>query len=364
MTTVIENVVKLKGSNDQIQSPRPPVQERAKELNEVRDNADATDSLSIDYEIIDKVISPNYQESPAYKPQIQNAERTDNVSPTNRSMSPDKFIALLNFVKQMSQKNSHRTHDCSTGHKHFCDMKQPNECRPTASVQESPQTTTSGGIEKEPATAQSKFKNVDPQQHCLLRNFDCKECNEYSGYRRYAVSLVSHYVNRHPNTEIPISRLHSTAAMRLRSRRNEKCESFQNSVRHTLYKQFCYFCNVSLSYTRAEWILHMSKHTGYYRYKCNHCSMWYVMKPAYGECIDVYDFDEIGQPQYQQRDLFAFVCNLCNFVRFREHEIVEHLANEHEDDDTTKYTRFKFLQFPTWSARRNIFTDKKHKKIR
>lgn len=179
----------------------------------------------------------------------------------------------------------------------------------------------------------------------MKKIFFCPIC-----YNSYGSSLIVHCVNQHPDCEVVISRLPPEAAQRLRrgiiSRKGvNECKIVQHPVYSRQYKQFCYFCNTQQCFIRSGWIDHISRHSGYFRFKCNHCSKCFVKKPGPGLCRDADNFEEIPQPQFQKEILIAYVCDLCNYVRFHKHEIVKHLRHEHRDDPT-KYQRVQFLSFP------------------
>lgn len=50
----------------------------------------------------------------------------------------------------------------------------------------------------------------------------------------------------------------------------------------------------------------------------------------------------------------AFICDLCNFVRFDKTEIEKHLICEHDGEIDTKFKEVLFLRFPEGSNNRNI----------
>lgn len=80
-----------------------------------------------------------------------------------------------------------------------------------------------------------------------------------------------------------------------------------------------------------------------------------VMKPSKGKCYEVNDFDRIPQPQFQGTDFVAYICDLCNFVRFHKHEMEKHLRCEHQDDPN-KFQQRTFLTFPKPGSNRKRLT--------
>lgn len=162
-------------------------------------------------------------------------------------------------------------------------------------------------------------------------------------------SCVSHYVNEHPSSEVLVSRLAPEVAEKIRTQGALECKIVRSKTSaNYLYQQFCYFCNIEKVFTKDAWFVHMARHTGYYRVKCNDCSRLFAEKPVKLTCNAINDFVKIQHAQFQKKTKFiqAFVCDICNFVRFDRKEIENHLCNEHEDDDVTKFKAVTFLTFP------------------
>lgn len=183
-------------------------------------------------------------------------------------------------------------------------------------------------------------KNNNPDWHWLSSDKKCKIC----GWRAVG-SLTVHYVNEHPDSEVISSRIAPTAAAFLRSLKYvPKCE-INREIGRRRYKQFCYFCNRSKCLRKGTWIDHMISHTGYYKEQCGSCSKLTRKDSHRGACIGI--FNRISQPQFDGMDLVAYLCDLCNFVRFNESEIKKHLQNEHEGNhDMDDFEEIIFLTFP------------------
>lgn len=192
------------------------------------------------------------------------------------------------------------------------------------------------------------FKNIELQWHSLKKILSCQICDKPHGN-----SLVSHYVNYHPNSEVLVSRLSPEVAELVRSANSiNKCEIMRKAEDPFYqYKQLCFFCNVYKCLQRNMWFNHMAKHTGYYRYKCIDCARKFAEKPLKHTCVRRNNFEPIPQAAFQvtKNDLQAYVCDICNYVRFDKKEIEKHLSNEHEDD-TKKFKKVTFLTFPEKGA--------------
>lgn len=189
----------------------------------------------------------------------------------------------------------------------------------------------------------SNIKNNNPELHSLKKILSrCQICNKPQGQ-----SVVSHYVNEHPNDEVIISRLAPDVADGLRKSTDHlKCERvWQKNVSGIIYKQICYFCNLSRCFSRTHWIDHMVKHTGYYQYRCHDCSRKFAVKNKFHVCKDTNHLEMIPQPQFDDENLKAYICDLCNFVRFHRTEMEKHLSSEHEGD-ITQFKEVTFLKLP------------------
>lgn len=204
-------------------------------------------------------------------------------------------------------------------------------------------TSTSNISEPTSSHCGVTIKNNQREWHSLTKIVSCKVCDKPHGN-----SLVSHYVNNHPDEDIPISRLAPEGADSLRSRKGIlECKIIrQREDRGYQYEQFCYFCNIYKCLPKCSWITHMARHTGYYAYKCNQCSRMLAQKLAH-KCTKNNDFTKITHPQFKKRKIKAYVCDLCNYVRFRKREIQNHLNKEHDDDSKKTFNKFNFLRFPS-----------------
>lgn len=186
----------------------------------------------------------------------------------------------------------------------------------------------------------SKIKNNNLEWHSLKKVLECQICDRPPG-----LSLISHYVNFHPNSEVLNSRLSPDIAEMLRFAVHlNKCETVRSGPA-TTYKQMCYFCNVYKTLTRLAWTCHMARHTGYYQYKCEECSRQFAEAPVNHVCKPN-SVKKFVPPVFQQEIVTAYVCDLCNYVRFYEHEIQMHLNNEHETGDAKEFKAFTFFYLP------------------
>lgn len=192
-----------------------------------------------------------------------------------------------------------------------------------------------------------RIKNNNLEWHSLKAVLPCKVCYDPPG-----ISLISHYVNMHPDEEVLNSRLSPEAASCLRSSTDfPKCQLIRpedgSNSGSLLYKQFCYFCNANRAQSKQCWISHLVRHTGYFDYKCSGCSRKFSTRAQYHTCgVPNSSIEKIIQPVFEQDNITAYVCELCNYVRFYEDEIKRHLDNEHEANEMREFKKFKFFTMP------------------
>lgn len=193
-----------------------------------------------------------------------------------------------------------------------------------------------------PVSQKPRVKNNNIELHSLKKIVTCQICDNPPG-----VSLISHYVNYHPQCEVLTSRISPEAAQSLRSSTPINFETIQSANGPVMYKNFCFFCNIYRTYSRSCWIDHMTRHTGYFLFNCSNCSRKFASRPLNHSCGDGFYIERMAMPIFRQENIKAFICELCNFVRFYEAEMVMHLSNEHEDGENGKaFKEFTFLTMP------------------
>lgn len=63
-------------------------------------------------------------------------------------------------------------------------------------------------------------------------------------------------------------------------------------------------------------------------------------------CKEKMDVKKVPQPHFDDVNVTAYLCDLCNFVRFTKAEIEKHLTCEHEGDVKDRFREVIFLSFP------------------
>ncbi|XP_037047655.1 uncharacterized protein LOC119082286 isoform X2 [Bradysia coprophila] len=168
-----------------------------------------------------------------------------------------------------------------------------------------------------------KVENINPEWHSLNEKMDCKICSMCFNSQS---KLVKHYVMRHPTDEIFPSRVTPIAAELLRSSVHQ-CKRIKSVRTHrSVFEQFCYFCNQIKILTRFAWSNHLASHTGCFEF------------PYYGSVCE-------SGPQFEWANVRATLCDLCNYVRFSETDMENHLKNEHGRDATNNFKEVTFLRF-------------------
>lgn len=189
------------------------------------------------------------------------------------------------------------------------------------------------------------IKNNNPNWHSLSHGMDCKICTTHDRTKSLA-SLVNHYASVHPNNEVFPSRVAPYVAELLRnSKEVHKCEKERSQRRKNryTYRQFCYFCNTILSIEKYNWIEHVAHHTGYFPYGCTGCSQKFLKGRSHN-CAG--NLVRVQQRQFEKVNVIAFLCDLCNYVRFDRTEIENHLKGEHGGDVEDNFKEVIFLSFP------------------
>lgn len=191
-------------------------------------------------------------------------------------------------------------------------------------------------------SASSVIKNNNPEWHWLNEETNCKIC----GLRVSKRFWVKHYVNSHPTNEVFPCRVAQNVAEALRdSKAVHQCK------RDSLlgFIQICYFCNTVLSMRKHRWINHMAFHTGQYPFQCTDCFQKFLTKNA---CEGKCNVEAVIQPEFEapfmEDNVIAYLCDLCNFVRFDKTGIENHLKSEHDGDGDVEnnFKEVVFLSFP------------------
>lgn len=187
------------------------------------------------------------------------------------------------------------------------------------------------------------MKNNNPEWHSLNKETKCKIC----GFRVSRRHSVKHYVNAHPTDEVIPSRVPPNVAAALRDPTAVHQCRLEKMQKEMCFRQFCYFCCVELSIPKSRWINHMAMHTGHFPFNCTDCSQRFLTKNA---CAGKCNLERVEQPEFDEQfrkvNAIAYLCDLCNFVRFSRTDIEKHLDREHGVDVQLNFKEVVILKFP------------------
>jgi len=150
----------------------------------------------------------------------------------------------------------------------------------------------------------------------------CKLCM-YEGKK-----IVEHYVNKHPASEVIISRL---------TREEATHAILQPKVTASPVLQ-CRFCTVSCT-TIREFQDHVTEHTGEYRYLCPFCTYKKSRSATVSQHIKTAHHDNITTPDLLEEApdngdqyLAGYMCGFCNFVQMNELGVQQHIDLRHRHE--------------------------------
>lgn len=133
-------------------------------------------------------------------------------------------------------------------------------------------------------------------------------------------SLVKHYTLEH--REVFVSRPSPTFSQRLRQanipfvRANGK------------FRGECCFCEQEKAFNRSNWQRHLLTHTGELLFHCVECNTSVDVKRDHIAC-DSNGMKNIFDIEASDSSLVGFMCAICNYLRFKKADIMEHLSTEH-----------------------------------
>ncbi|XP_031625984.1 uncharacterized protein LOC116342487 [Contarinia nasturtii] len=160
--------------------------------------------------------------------------------------------------------------------------------------------------------------NTNSQMYAMNKMFHelCIFCD-----KKCKRSLVQHYVQEHPNLEIPISRPSPAIAKKLRLQ----------PMKHTLINRKilgkCVFCEEDKSFAKSHWETHITTHTGEHMFACSKCNNMVKIKGEHskkcsGEPLNIFRLNDNHASK-------GFMCKDCNYLQIWRNNIIKHLKNEH-----------------------------------
>uniref|UniRef100_A0A182Q9H8 C2H2-type domain-containing protein n=1 Tax=Anopheles farauti TaxID=69004 RepID=A0A182Q9H8_9DIPT len=213
-------------------------------------------------------------------------------------------------------------------------------------------TTLPAAIKHSDSSLVNAGKNMEPKPnndltvHCdSVYMQQCCLCEFEGG------NIVDHYVYQHSKGPVYVSRLLPEQADIIRldplAVTGRKIASrFFGSKPSIMF--CCYFCNLRINTHTEEWLVHISSHTGEYRYKCISCPTIARTEHSdvphhvdcYGPSIELWeDFN------LKDNHLYGYMCNKCNFVQIKYENIMRHIRNDHVEADAGSVTHMQFSLF-------------------
>lgn len=142
-------------------------------------------------------------------------------------------------------------------------------------------------------------------------------------HKKFAGSIVQHYVKNHPDHEVPISRMSPQMAQRLK----RQTEIYKIGAGQKI-SGFCYFCEETKCCAKFNWQRHLLTHTGEEMFNCRQCHAQMKAKNEHdaklckSSVANVFEIKDDGS-------LVGFMCNDCNYFQFSRGRLLNHLKNEH-----------------------------------
>lgn len=145
----------------------------------------------------------------------------------------------------------------------------------------------------------------------------------------------------HPKSEIYISRFSVETARTLKSAKVKKALINAQNL-----EAFCHFCEKIITYREHYWPQHILSHTGEYQHYCTVCKILCNYHNYHKTCGGKVDL--VFKYKWIDQTLFAFICNLCNYVQVRERNMIYHLIHQHEtpkDECCNKYQKITLIRY-------------------
>lgn len=139
--------------------------------------------------------------------------------------------------------------------------------------------------------------------------------------------LAEHYAKCHPKTEVFVSRLSPTMAIRIR-KQNDEFIQIDDKIHGV-----CFFCEELMTLKRDLWMKHLIMHTGERMFFCSGCQQKQIKKIKHDKCTkdEVTTVFDVNSPD--NNDLCGYICNTCNYVQIHRGQLDKHVGNEHDSYD-------------------------------
>ncbi|XP_038212604.1 uncharacterized protein LOC119832872 [Zerene cesonia] len=184
-----------------------------------------------------------------------------------------------------------------------------------------------------PLILENKANIPDPncftdKNYCFIRNvstYSCRLC-EYEGSH-----IVNHYKKKHPQIEIPLSRMSADIA----TEAIKQCEkvNLQSISKLPSNRYICRFCfkeffNHKNLLENFFWHI-VSVHTGEYKESRSGCD---------NDAQYQSDLDIPPPPVAQKGQLIGYICGICNYTQVSLENLKNHVIKRHNDKQTEVFT--------------------------
>lgn len=166
------------------------------------------------------------------------------------------------------------------------------------------------------APAKSSKRNDDKRIYYANEEYRQKKCVLCGVSNR--LSMVSHYVTKHPKDEVFISRLSPAFAKRAKSTPLEPTFNEKMEIR-----AICYFCESEKTMRTTGWAAHIMTHTGERDYFCKPHGAVTFNHRCIEEKTKIFDYDFVDDL------LSGFMCKECNYVQVQEKNLIKHIKTTH-----------------------------------
>ncbi|XP_031631956.1 zinc finger protein 808-like [Contarinia nasturtii] len=89
-------------------------------------------------------------------------------------------------------------------------------------------------------------------------------------------------------------------------------------------RAFCFFCEQTMEESLDAWKVHLLKHTGEKEYYCSGCHTELSSKDSPEHCMG-----HVIRETFSDANLQAFMCNICDYIKVNNNEVIEHIKNDH-----------------------------------
>ncbi|KAJ0173263.1 hypothetical protein K1T71_011439 [Dendrolimus kikuchii] len=166
------------------------------------------------------------------------------------------------------------------------------------------------------------------KMYCFQKNLETYSCRLciYTG-----TDIILHYKQKHPHTEIPLSRFNPKSAKEaIEQSENINFQAFSKVPSRSYTCRFCY-----KEFTKSKAVLEtffwhvVSMHTGEYKQACSECA-------DSSECP--FNLDIPPSPKDVKGQLIGYICEKCNFTQISLENLKTHVIVRHHDQQTVVYT--------------------------